>query len=60
MAQSIVDGKSTVADPNMEATVKVLVRIMETTSICGLGQVAGNPLRSYLRYASLLQAKKTS
>ncbi len=60
MAQSIVDGKSPVADPNMEATVKVLVRIMETTSICGLGQVAGNPLRSYLRYASLLQAKKMS
>ncbi|HUP80029.1 MAG TPA: NADH-ubiquinone oxidoreductase-F iron-sulfur binding region domain-containing protein [Pirellula sp.] len=34
----------------LESTVKVLSRIMETTSICGLGQVASNPLKSYLRY----------
>ena len=37
-------------ESGIEGTVKTLVRIMETTSICGLGQVAGNPLRSYLKY----------
>jgi len=33
-----------------ESSVRILSRIMETTSICGLGQVASNPLKSYLRY----------
>jgi NADH:ubiquinone oxidoreductase subunit F (NADH-binding) len=28
----------------------LLSRIMRTTSICGLGQVASEPLRTYLRY----------
>ncbi len=51
MAESLL-GEATAnsIDPNMDMTVKTLVRIMETTSICGLGQVAGNPLRSYLRF----------
>jgi NADH:ubiquinone oxidoreductase subunit F (NADH-binding) len=30
--------------------VNLLGGTMETTSICGLGQVASNALRSYLRY----------
>ena len=50
IAESLL--KSTTAnDPaELENTVKVLSRIMETTSICGLGQVASNPLKSYLRF----------
>lgn len=42
-----------------EQTVNALVALMETTSICGLGQVAGNPLRSYLRYFADQTAKTT-
>lgn len=41
------------ADRDMTETqrmVNTLSRIMETTSICGLGQVASNPLKSYLRF----------
>ena len=50
IAESLLQSDST-DDPNeLENTVRVLSRIMETTSICGLGQVASNPLRSYLRY----------
>jgi NADH:ubiquinone oxidoreductase subunit F (NADH-binding) len=30
--------------------VQLLARIMKTTSICGLGQVASEPMRTYLRY----------
>jgi NADH:ubiquinone oxidoreductase subunit F (NADH-binding)/NADH:ubiquinone oxidoreductase subunit E len=36
--------------PQSEALVKELGRTMEVTSICGLGQVASNPLTSLLRY----------
>ena len=51
MAESLLQHDSSQVDPaELENTVRVLSRIMETTSICGLGQVASNPLKSYLRY----------
>lgn len=50
IAESLLQSDSTDDPTELENTVRVLSRIMETTSICGLGQVASNPLRSYLRY----------
>ncbi len=50
LAESMLHGSSIENADEIEQTVKVLARIMETTSICGLGQVASNPLKSYLRY----------
>ncbi|MDZ4851628.1 MAG: NAD(P)H-dependent oxidoreductase subunit E [Pirellulaceae bacterium] len=50
MAESLGPQSNGSQDPNLDTNVNSLVRIMETTSICGLGQVAGNPLRSYLRF----------
>ncbi len=51
IAESLLRPSSFESDPaDLDNTVRVLSRIMETTSICGLGQVASNPLKSYLRY----------
>ena len=50
IAESLLQANSTYDSADLESTVSVLSRIMETTSICGLGQVASNPLKSYLRY----------
>jgi formate dehydrogenase beta subunit len=50
IAESLLKAKPTSDPAELENTVKVLSRIMETTSICGLGQVASNPLKSYLRF----------
>ena len=50
IAESLLKAKPTDDPTELENTVKVLSRIMETTSICGLGQVASNPLKSYLRF----------
>ena len=50
IAESLLKSKPTDDPTELENTVKVLSRIMETTSICGLGQVASNPLKSYLRF----------
>ncbi len=50
MAESLLNATSASDPTELENTVKVLSRIMETTSICGLGQVASNPLKSYLRF----------
>ena len=50
IAKSLKQNTSANNSTELENTVKVLSRIMETTSICGLGQVASNPLKSYLRY----------
>ena len=50
LAESIQQNPSLSNSEELEETVKLLSRIMETTSICGLGQVASNPLRSYLKY----------
>ena len=50
IAESLLKAKPNNDSVELENTVKVLSRIMETTSICGLGQVASNPLKSYLRF----------
>jgi NADH:ubiquinone oxidoreductase subunit F (NADH-binding)/NADH:ubiquinone oxidoreductase subunit E len=50
MAESLLKLHSDVDPAELENTVNILSRIMETTSICGLGQVASNPLKSYLKY----------
>lgn len=36
--------------PQFVENVNLLSRILKTTSICGLGQVASEPLRTYFRY----------
>ena len=50
IAESLLQAKQASDPAELENTVKILSRIMETTSICGLGQVASNPLKSYLRF----------
>lgn len=51
MAEQIARASSgTPAHPDMVEHANLLARIMKTTSICGLGQVASEPLRTYLRY----------
>ncbi len=50
IAETLLKAKPNSDSVELENTVKVLSRIMETTSICGLGQVASNPLKSYLRF----------
>ena len=60
IAESLLQSDSTDDPTELENTVRVLSRIMETTSICGLGQVASNPLRSYLRYFWRKPTLKTS
>jgi formate dehydrogenase beta subunit len=57
MAEALRQPSNPESRSSVEETTNSLVRIMETTSICGLGQVAGNPLRSYLRF---IQAWKTT
>ncbi len=39
----------TSVDPKVESDMLLLGKIMEATSICGLGQVASNPIQYYLR-----------
>ncbi len=36
--------------PVLERTAQELSAVMQTTSICGLGQVASNPLQTFLKY----------
>ena len=60
IAESLLQSNATDDPAELENTVRVLSRIMETTSICGLGQVASNPLRSYLRYFWRKPTLKTS
>jgi formate dehydrogenase/bidirectional [NiFe] hydrogenase diaphorase subunit len=57
MAQQLADSEQ--ADKLVEGFVdhaNLLSRIMRTTSICGLGQVASEPFRTYLRF--FYQTKK--
>ncbi|MFN5229010.1 MAG: NADH-ubiquinone oxidoreductase-F iron-sulfur binding region domain-containing protein, partial [Planctomycetota bacterium] len=57
MAQQLADSDQ--ADQLVEGFVdhaNLLSRIMRTTSICGLGQVASEPFRTYLRF--FYQTKK--
>ncbi len=44
------DSSSRSLGPQFIEHANLLSRIMKTTSICGLGQVASEPLRTYLRY----------
>ena len=60
IAESLLRSDATDNPAELENTVRVLSRIMETTSICGLGQVASNPLKSYLRYFWRKPTLKTS
>jgi NADH:ubiquinone oxidoreductase subunit F (NADH-binding) len=50
MAESLLNLRVPVVTADLENAVNTLSRIMEQTSICGLGQVASNPLKSYLQY----------
>lgn len=57
-SRKIVDMAQLLADPKASGSsvqelvdhANLLSRIMRTTSICGLGQVASEPLRTYLRF----------
>jgi NADH:ubiquinone oxidoreductase subunit F (NADH-binding) len=50
IAESLLNAKGSSDPAELEDVVNTLSRIMEQTSICGLGQVASNPLKSYLQY----------
>ena len=51
MAQQLVGAKDPGSlVPELIENANLLSRIMRTTSICGLGQVASEPLRTYLKY----------
>lgn len=51
MAQQLADAENpSVLVPQFVDHANLLSRIMRTTSICGLGQVASEPLRTYLRF----------
>jgi NADH:ubiquinone oxidoreductase subunit F (NADH-binding) len=51
MAQQLANTKSPESIvPQFIDHANLLSRIMRTTSICGLGQVASEPFRTYLRY----------
>ena len=43
-------GVSAVELPILRETASELSHVMKSTSICGLGQVASNPIRSLLRF----------
>jgi NADH:ubiquinone oxidoreductase subunit F (NADH-binding)/NADH:ubiquinone oxidoreductase subunit E len=55
-SRKMVDMATLLADPSkaddmeMRKNVDALAKVMRTTSICGLGQVASEPLRTYLQY----------
>ena len=51
MGQRLIDGQVTPAElPAICQNMVELSEVMQATSICGLGQVAANPLRSILAY----------
>ena len=50
MAESLLIKKASHEIDQVKGVAMELANIMEKTSICGLGQVASNPLRSYLRF----------
>lgn len=51
MGQRLIDGKITATElPAICQNMIELSEVMQATSICGLGQVAANPLRSILAY----------
>ena len=50
IAEQLLQAHSASDPAELKKMVDTLSGIMETTSICGLGQVASNPLKSYLKY----------
>ena len=51
MGQRLIDGQVTATElPTICQNMVELSEVMQATSICGLGQVAANPLRSILAY----------
>jgi len=51
MGERLLDGDVSPRDlPIIEQTILDLSAVMQTTSICGLGQVASNPLQTFLKY----------
>lgn len=50
IAEELLQAHSASDPAELKNMVDTLSGIMETTSICGLGQVASNPLKSYLKY----------
>ncbi len=50
IAEKLLQARSAGDPAELINMVNTLSGIMETTSICGLGQVASNPLKSYLKY----------
>ena len=50
IAEQLLQARSASDPAELINMVNTLSGIMETTSICGLGQVASNPLKSYLKY----------
>ncbi len=50
MAESLLTKTANDELDHVKKVAMELASIMEKTSICGLGQVASNPLRSYLRF----------
>lgn len=50
IAEELLQARSDSDPAELKNMVDTLSGIMETTSICGLGQVASNPLKSYLKY----------
>ncbi|HBJ34354.1 MAG TPA: NADH-quinone oxidoreductase subunit L [Planctomycetaceae bacterium] len=59
MATGIDAGRVALSElPIFSSTVRELSEVMEATSICGLGQVASNPVRSLFRFFPHLVASK--
>lgn len=50
MAESLLTKTASDEIDHVKKVAMELASLMEKTSICGLGQVASNPLRSYLRF----------
>ncbi len=50
IAEKLLQARSASSPAELIDMVNTLSGIMETTSICGLGQVASNPLKTYLKY----------
>jgi NADH:ubiquinone oxidoreductase subunit F (NADH-binding) len=47
LLQRVVDGRAAAGDPEL---LRELCELMQTTSLCGLGQSAPNPVLSTLRF----------
>lgn len=50
LAETLLTFEAAQRDEEIRLAIDALGQTLETTSICGLGQVASNPLRSYLKH----------